>query len=105
MVPQCTVNPDANAAPTSPPMSACDDDDGRPKYHVMRFHAIAPTMAAKTTTSPWLFSGTEMMLPTVFATLVETREPSKLNTAARASAVRGVNALVETDVAIALAAS
>ena len=33
-------------------MSACDDDDGRPKYQVARFHAIAPTSAAKTKTKP-----------------------------------------------------
>ena len=37
-----------NAAPTTPPISACDDDDGRPKYHVARFHAIAPIRPANT---------------------------------------------------------
>ena len=48
----CTDSAAASAAPTSPPISACDDDDGSPKYQVIRFHAIAPTSAAKTTSSP-----------------------------------------------------
>ena len=42
----CTVAPAASAAPTRPPISACEDDDGRPKYQVSRFQAIAPTSAA-----------------------------------------------------------
>src|SRR5262245_65867140 len=48
--PLITLAPSAaNAAPTRPPISACDDDDGRPKYHVARFQAIAPISPAKTT--------------------------------------------------------
>src|SRR5690349_376434 len=35
----------ATPAPMSPPMSACEDDEGSPKYHVIPFHAIAPTSA------------------------------------------------------------
>ena len=31
-----------STAPTIPPMSACDELDGSPKYHVIRFQAIAP---------------------------------------------------------------
>src|SRR3954462_8546251 len=46
-----------------------------------------------------------MMLPTVLATFTETSEPARLKTAARANAARGVRARVDTDVAIALAAS
>ena len=37
-------------APTRPPISACDDDDGSPKYQVSRFQPIAPISAANTTT-------------------------------------------------------
>ncbi len=45
-----TVAPAANrVAPTRPPKSACDDDEGRPKYHVSRFQLIAPRTPAKTT--------------------------------------------------------
>ena len=42
----------ARAAPTRPPISACEDDDGMPKYQVMRFQLIAPISAANTTTRP-----------------------------------------------------
>jgi len=38
----------ATAAPTSPPISACDDEDGMPYHQVMTFQAIAPTSAPKT---------------------------------------------------------
>ena len=39
----------ANAAPTTPPMSACEELDGSPKYHVTRFQVIAPISPAKIT--------------------------------------------------------
>src|SRR3954464_15086579 len=39
----------AKAAPTTPPMSACEELDGRPKYQVMRFQEIAPIRPANTT--------------------------------------------------------
>ena len=32
----------AIAAPTTPPISACDELDGSPYHHVTRFQAIAP---------------------------------------------------------------
>src|SRR3954469_11303273 len=86
-------------------MRACEDDEGSPKYHVTRFQTIAPATAANTTTRPCDVSGASMMLPTVLATLTDTSDPARLNTAARASAARGVRARVDTDVAMALAAS
>src|SRR4051812_44847069 len=95
-----TVCADAIAAPTRPPISACDDDDGRPKYHVTRFHVIAPTSAAKTMVKPCVPLGVLMMPPpTVAATFVETRAPTTFITAAMTSATRGVSARVDTDVA------
>ena len=39
----------ATAAPASPPIKACDELEGMPKYQVMMFHAIAPTSAPNTT--------------------------------------------------------
>ena len=41
--PQCTAPrpPTATPAPTSPPTSACEDDDGNPHHHVARFHITA----------------------------------------------------------------
>jgi hypothetical protein len=47
-----TVPAEASAAPTSPPIRACEDDDGMPKYQVMRFHVIAPMRAENTRTRP-----------------------------------------------------
>ena len=43
-----TVAPAASAAPPSPPMRACDEDEGRPFHQVSRFQPIAPTSAAPT---------------------------------------------------------
>ena len=34
--------------PTTPPMSAWLELEGRPMYHVIRFHVIAPTRPART---------------------------------------------------------
>jgi hypothetical protein len=101
-----TVPAEAIAAPTRPPMSACDDEDGIPKYQVTRFHTIAPTSAASTTTSPPSPTGWSMMpLPTVVATEVPRNPPTTFITAAISSAARGVSARVDTEVAIAFAAS
>src|SRR5664279_6200617 len=78
---QSTVVPAPSAAPTRPPISACDDDDGRPKYQVSRFHPMAPNSAAKTTTRLCDPLGSAMMpLPTVLATLAPRNEPSRLKT-------------------------
>src|SRR5947209_8781137 len=96
----------ASAAPTSPPINACEDDEGSPKYQVIRFQAIAPTSAANTTWRPPVPVGGAMIpLPTVAATLVEITAPTRFITAARASAARGVSALVDTATAMAFAAS
>ena len=39
----------AITAPTMPPISACDELDGMPRHQVIRFQAIAPISAPKTT--------------------------------------------------------
>ena len=41
----------ASVAPTMPPISACEDDEGRPNHQVTRFQAIAPIRPAKTVSS------------------------------------------------------
>src|ERR1700749_1491958 len=41
----------AIVAPTIPPISACEDDDGSPNAQVARFQAIAPTSPANTVSS------------------------------------------------------
>src|SRR5512145_2161402 len=35
-----------SAAPVNPPINACDELPGMPKYHVIRFHTIAPIKQA-----------------------------------------------------------
>src|SRR3954464_12503616 len=92
---QCTGDAEASRAPTSPPMRACDDDDGRPKYQVIRFQAIAPNRAATTTTRPQLPAATDRMSLTVLATFWPRNAPTKFITAAITSATRGVRARVE----------
>jgi hypothetical protein len=56
-------------------------------------------------TRPWLPDGGEITDPTVFATSCPRKAPTKFMTAARRRATRGVSARVETDVAMAFAAS
>ena len=67
---------ETTTAPIRPPTSACDDDDGMPKYQVARFQTMAPTrphirIASESTacTSPRVTN-----LPIVLATAVP---PSK----------------------------
>src|SRR2546423_1283033 len=95
-----------SAAPTRPPISACDDDEGMPKYQVIRFPTIAPAGPANPSPSPLIPLGALITpLPTVAAPLPPKNDPTRLPTAAMASATRGVSARVETEVAIAFAAS
>ena len=94
----------ANAAPTRPPMSACDELEGSPKYQVARFHAMAPMRPAKTTV---VVTSSDSTMPwaTVAATFSEMKAPAKFRTADSSTAERGDIARVETEVAIALAVS
>ena len=105
LAPLTTLQPAlAMPAPTTPPISACDDEVGSPSHQVVRFQAIAPTRPANTTAS--LTAVGSMILPTVSATWVwKTRKAMKLKNAAQITASRGLSTLVETTVAIELAAS
>ena len=47
-----TVSPAARPAPIMPPNSACEEEEGSPKYQVTTFHTIAPTSSEKTIHSP-----------------------------------------------------
>ena len=104
---QCTRAPAARAEPTSPPISACDDEDGRPSHQVVRFQMIAPSRPHITIVRPCVGEKPEvsMVSLTVWATFWPSRAPTKFITAARMRAMRGVRARVDTEVAIALAAS
>src|SRR5688500_19015547 len=103
---QYTVALAASAAPPRPPMRACDDDEGKPYHQVSMFHPMAPTSAAPQTGRPTLpVGGSTIPEPMVLATLVPKNAPTRSATAAMASATRGVSARVETEVAMAFAAS
>ena len=92
------------ADPMMPPISAWLELDGRPRYHVTRFQVIAPTSPASRISSV-IASGSTMPFATVAATLKEMKAPTKLRTAAIATAGRGESARVETLVAIEFAVS
>ncbi len=105
---QSTVTPAATPTPIRPPINACDDDDGMPKYHVMRFQVIAPMRALMTTVnacSEVMSSKPTRISLMVLATPTPNSAPTKFRMAAMTSAIRGVSARVDTEVAMALAAS
>lgn len=58
----------ASAAPTSPPTSACVDEEGSPRYQVATFHPIAPASPANTTSSTAAPCGISITAATVLAT-------------------------------------
>src|SRR5918997_4248115 len=96
--------PATQVAPIRPPNSACEELEGSPRSQVTRFHTIAPTSPAKITTGSMSVSSTrppEM----VFATWAERKAPITFRHPASATAVRGRNAPVAIDVAIAFAVS
>ena len=101
----------AMPAPTSPPISACVELLGRPRYQVTTFQAIAPSSAAMMMTRP---ASPCRLIARILAIVLETlawknttvmSAPAKLRTAESSTAWRGVRALVEIEVAIALAVS
>ncbi len=92
------------AEPITPPISAWLELDGSPRYHVIRFHVIAPTRPARRMLSV-MAAGSTIPFATVAATLKEMNAPTKLRIAAIATAFRGESARVETLVAIEFAVS
>src|SRR6185312_9093234 len=97
----------ATPAPAIPPMSACDDDVGRPHHQVRRSHTMAPTRPARITTT---YLGSSALMCTIFDTVSATfgakmNMATKLKNAAHSTAVCGLSTRVDTTVAIELAAS
>jgi len=90
--------------PATPPIRAWLELEGSPRNQVMRFQVIAPTSPARMTLKV-IVSGFTIPLAMVAATANDANAPAKFRIAARMTAVRGVSALVETLVAIALAVS
>ena len=92
-------------APTMPPTSACEEEDGMPSPQVIRFQAMAPVSAPKITAGSMTLAST-MPRPMVSATCrPKNRKAMKLKNAAQATAYCGRSTRVETMVAMELAAS
>src|SRR3954470_13633856 len=85
-------------------MRACEEEAGRPKYQVARFHAIAPMRPAKTIEGV-ITSASTIPVAIVAATWRERNAPTKLSVAASPTATFGGMARVEIDVATAFAVS
>ena len=95
----------ATAAPAYPPISACDDEVGRPSHHVTRSQVIAPRSPASTTVESTTLMSINP-LPTVFAIAVpNTNAAMKFQNAAQITAALGDSTRVDTTVAIEFAAS
>src|SRR5450759_2771195 len=95
----------ARPAPTKPPISACELEDGIPSRCVRTCQTIAPASAPKITCA-LTTSASTMPRPTVSATCrPKNRKAMKLKNAAQTTAYCGRSTRVETMVAIAFAAS
>ena len=95
----------AMAAPAYPPIRACEDDDGNPAYHVIRFQLMAPSRLARTTVASTTPMSTSSF-PIGLATAVpNTNTAMKLKQPAQTTAAVGDSTRVETTVAIEFAAS
>src|SRR5215218_8245333 len=68
----------ATAEPTTPPIRAWEELEGRPKDQVIRFQAIAPIRPAKTIVGV-ITSALTTSLATVAATEIEMKAPTKLS--------------------------
>jgi hypothetical protein len=88
-----------------PPISACEELVGSPKYHVIIFQQHAPASAPKIILLSTIVISI-IPLPIVLATCSpKKRNAIKLKNAAQITARRGVSTLVDTIVAIELAES
>ncbi len=94
-----------SAAPTRPPIKACDELVGNPQYQVRMSQKQAARSVAAMTRSLTI-AGSMMPLPIVAATVNgKIRKAMKLKNAAQTTAVVGASTRVETTVATELAAS
>src|SRR5579883_73260 len=92
-------------APSNPPIRACEELDGIPKYQVKIFQNTAPQSAANTT-STFTIEGSINPVPMVPATFKpKNKKAIKLKNAAHSTATWGFKTRVETMVAMELAAS
>src|SRR5690348_6124134 len=96
----------ANAAPHSPPISACDDEDGSPSHQVIRFQMMAQISAQTSTPAPTCKTPASIRpVAMVSATAEPSNAPARLVVAASSTACLGDSTLVATTVAMELAVS
>ena len=77
------------ADPASPPISACEELVGNPKYQVMRFQRIAPNKPLSTTFVSTIFSDRRCLCRSVSPRgVLTTQAATKLNTAAQITACK-----------------
>src|SRR5690606_17974886 len=96
----------ASAAPHSPPISACEDDDGRPSHQVIRFQVMPPPSAhSRTCEVTFTTSVSTRPEEMVLATAVPMNAPIRFMVAARITAWPGESTFVATTVAMELAVS
>src|SRR5437879_13564329 len=90
----------ATAAPADPPISAWDEDVGKPPHHVIKSHTIAPIKPPRMTVGSTIERSIKP-LPSVFATAVpRPNAATKLKNAAHTPAVAGLKTRADTIVAI-----
>src|SRR5215208_7216589 len=95
----------ATAAPERPPIKACDELDGMPKYQVMRFQTMAPSSAPMMRLGV-MTAGSMIPVPIAWATAVPTVNAAmKLKKAAHTTAANGLSTRVPTMVAMEFAES
>src|SRR4051794_4057043 len=95
---------DAIVAPTTPPINACEELDGTPRYQVSKFHVMPPTSPANTTVRVTRSVLTNP-LAMVAATLKDRKAPTRLSSPDSATATFGGSAPDAMEVAIALPVS
>src|SRR5690606_36548841 len=95
-----------SAAPHRPPISACEDEDGRPSHQVIRFQVMPPA-SAHSSTCAVTFTTSVSTSPEamVLATAVPMKAPMRFMVAASITACPGDSTLVATTVAIEFAVS
>src|ERR1035437_11071362 len=74
------------AAPAKPPISACDELDGMPQYHVMRFQVIAPSSPARITLGVTISCTTNPLLTALATAVLPRKTAAQLNVAAQMTA-------------------
>ena len=99
----------AIAAPAKPPISVCEEEEGIPNHQVAKFQIMAATIPeniiGNVTKSAITVLETVSAIPKPPIRYLAIKKATKLNIAAQSTAWKGVSTLVDTMVAIELAAS